>query len=82
MKKTPFVKYKKLTCPCIPQPSPQALLEDFQQELLNISDLQPHRAMMKHIKSSGRLCGLVVNVPGYISRGTGSIPGATRFSEK
>jgi hypothetical protein len=28
------------------------------------------------------LCGLVVRVPGYISRGPGSIPGATRFSEK
>jgi hypothetical protein len=29
-----------------------------------------------------RLCGLVVTVPGYRSRGPGSIPGATRFSEK
>jgi hypothetical protein len=28
-----------------------------------------------------RLCGLV-RVPGYRSRGQGSIPGATRFSEK
>jgi hypothetical protein len=28
------------------------------------------------------LCGLVVRVPGYISRGQGLIPGATRFSEK
>jgi hypothetical protein len=28
------------------------------------------------------LCGLVVRVPGYRSRGQGSIPGATRFSEK
>jgi hypothetical protein len=27
------------------------------------------------------LCGLVVRVPGYRSRGLGSIPGATRFSE-
>jgi hypothetical protein len=27
------------------------------------------------------LCGLVVRVPGYRSRGRGSIPGATRFSE-
>jgi hypothetical protein len=32
--------------------------------------------------SSDRLCGLVVRVPGYNSRGTGSIPGASRFSEK
>jgi hypothetical protein len=28
------------------------------------------------------LCGLVVRVPGCRSRGPGSIPGATRFSEK
>jgi hypothetical protein len=27
-------------------------------------------------------CGLVVSVPGYRSRGPGSNPGATRFSEK
>jgi hypothetical protein len=27
-------------------------------------------------------CGLVARVPGYMSRGPGSIPGATRFSEK
>jgi hypothetical protein len=29
-----------------------------------------------------RLCGLVARVPGYTSRGSGSIPGTTRFSEK
>jgi hypothetical protein len=29
-----------------------------------------------------RLCGLVVRVPGYRSRGPGSIPGAIRFCEK
>jgi hypothetical protein len=29
-----------------------------------------------------RLCGLVVRVPGYRSRGLGLIPGTTRFSEK
>jgi hypothetical protein len=29
-----------------------------------------------------RLCGLVARVPGYRSKGPGSIPGATRFSEK
>jgi hypothetical protein len=29
-----------------------------------------------------RLCGLVVRVPGYRSRGPGSNPGAARFSEK
>jgi hypothetical protein len=30
---------------------------------------------------SDRLCGLVVRVPGYRSRGSGSIYGATRLSE-
>jgi hypothetical protein len=29
-----------------------------------------------------RLCGLVVRVPGYRSRGQSSIPGFTSFSEK
>jgi hypothetical protein len=29
-----------------------------------------------------RLCGLMVRVHGYRSRGPGSIPGATKFSEK
>jgi hypothetical protein len=29
-----------------------------------------------------RLSGLVVRVPGYRSKGPGSLPGATRFSEK
>jgi hypothetical protein len=28
-----------------------------------------------------RLCGLVVTVPGYISRDPSSIPGATMFTE-
>jgi hypothetical protein len=28
------------------------------------------------------LCGLVVRVPGYRSRGPGSVPGAARFSDK
>jgi hypothetical protein len=29
-----------------------------------------------------RLCDLVVRVPGYRSRSPGSVPGATRFSER
>jgi hypothetical protein len=33
-------------------------------------------------KVSDRFCGLVGRVPGYRSRGPGSIPGSTRFSEK
>jgi hypothetical protein len=32
--------------------------------------------------TSDRLCGLVVRVLGYRSRGPGSIPGTTKFSEK
>jgi hypothetical protein len=36
--------------------------------------------ILDYIKDSLR--GLVVRVPGYRSRGPGSIPGATRFSEK
>jgi hypothetical protein len=33
-------------------------------------------------KKVDRLCGLVVRVPGYRSRGPDLIPGATSFSEK
>jgi hypothetical protein len=32
--------------------------------------------------SQDHLCGLVVRLPDYRSRGPGLIPGATRFSEK
>jgi hypothetical protein len=32
-----------------------------------------------NIRVDGRLCGPVVRVPGYRSRGPGAIPGATRF---
>jgi hypothetical protein len=35
-----------------------------------------------YLERNDRLCGLVVRVPGYKSREMGSIPGATRFSEK
>jgi PPE-repeat protein len=34
------------------------------------------------ITNDDHFCGLVVGVPGYRSRGLGSIPGTTRFSEK
>jgi hypothetical protein len=33
-------------------------------------------------KKEERLCGLVIRVPCYRSRGPGSIPGASRFSNK
>jgi hypothetical protein len=35
-----------------------------------------------YLERNGRLCGLVVIVPGYRSRDPGSIPGDTRFCEK
>jgi hypothetical protein len=35
-----------------------------------------------YLERNDHLCGLVVRVPGYRSRGPVSIPGATRFSEK
>jgi hypothetical protein len=35
-----------------------------------------------YIMPPDSLCGLVVRVPGYRSRGPGSIPGATKLSEK
>jgi hypothetical protein len=37
---------------------------------------------LKDIYCFNRLCGLVVRVPGFRSRGSGSVPGAARFSEK
>jgi hypothetical protein len=41
-------------------------------------------SLIRKISNYGqdRLCGLVVRVPGYRYRGRGSIPGATRFSER
>jgi hypothetical protein len=35
-----------------------------------------------YLERNDRLCGLEVKVPGFKSRGPGSIPDATRFSEK
>jgi hypothetical protein len=38
--------------------------------------------LLFYVFVADRLCGLVVRVLGYRSRGPGSIPGTTRFSEK
>jgi hypothetical protein len=38
--------------------------------------------LMNRMRLLDRLCCLVVRVPGYRSSGPGSIPGATRSSEK
>jgi hypothetical protein len=43
------------------------------------SDVEDIKSSVKKIY---RLCGLLVSVPGYRSRDPGSIPGATKFSEK
>jgi hypothetical protein len=40
------------------------------------------RGPLSLVSTTHRLCGLVVRVLGYKSRGLGSIPGAIRFSEK
>jgi hypothetical protein len=40
------------------------------------------KIILLYILIFDRLCILVIRVPGYRSRGKGSIPGATRFSEK
>jgi hypothetical protein len=37
---------------------------------------------ISYIERMDGLCGQLVRVPGYRHRGTGSIPCATRFSEK
>jgi hypothetical protein len=51
----------------------------FRLKDLNESDLQKSNI---YIAALNRLCGLVVRVLGYRAGGAGSIPGATRFSEK
>jgi hypothetical protein len=38
--------------------------------------------MLAYVEGIDRLCGLVVRVPGYTSRGPVSIPNTTRCSEK
>jgi hypothetical protein len=38
--------------------------------------------IIKILRTEDCLCGLGVRVPGYRSRDLGSIPGATRLSEK
>jgi hypothetical protein len=40
------------------------------------------RGPLSLVSTIDRLCGLVIRVPVYRSIGLGSIPGATRFSEK
>jgi hypothetical protein len=42
----------------------------------------PFAVKLNNNNNNDRLCGLVVRVPAYRPRGPGSIPGATRLSEK
>jgi hypothetical protein len=44
--------------------------------------LEPNVIIVIYYYYCDRLSGLVARVPGYRSRGLGSIPGATGFSEK
>jgi hypothetical protein len=48
--------------------------------MLPESIVQFHILISRYQEALDCLCGLVVRVPGYRSRGLGSIPGATRFS--
>jgi hypothetical protein len=51
------------------------------QILLANSRIIPHYICLLGVPGDRR-CGLVVRVPGYRFGGSGSIPGATNFSEK
>jgi hypothetical protein len=48
----------------------------------NVSLYQHNLLCFRRVVVGSSSCSLVVRVPGYRSRGLGSIPGATRFSEK
>jgi hypothetical protein len=50
------------------------------EDVYKIFEPQIVKALFQFTKD--RLCGLVVRVPGLRSRDSGSILGATRFSEK
>jgi hypothetical protein len=47
-----------------------------------VEELLRRKSSDSGLEKQDHLCGLVVRVPGYRSRGPGSIPGATRLSEK
>jgi hypothetical protein len=47
-----------------------------------VPTVETHAKYNCYVDSKDLLCGLVVGVPGYRSRGPGSIPSATRSSEK
>jgi hypothetical protein len=49
---------------------------------VDFGSLPDQSVLLSDEKGEDCLCGLVVGVPGYRSRGPGSIPGATKFSEK
>jgi hypothetical protein len=49
---------------------------------INIPSSKTYRSYLYVGMFGDSLCGLAVRVPDYRSRGPGSIPGATKFSEK
>jgi hypothetical protein len=51
-------------------------------ELVKTSNLNSLADLFTLLIIVDRLCGLLVRVPGYRSRGPGSIPSAIRLSEK
>jgi hypothetical protein len=69
----------------------EAVLHSYMLVPIQVFGVAPQMMMMMMMmmiiiiiitSATDRLCGLVVRVPGYRSRDPGSIPGATRFSEK
>jgi hypothetical protein len=50
--------------------------------LTNAVDISPPLRVCYIMTLEDRLCGLVVRIPGFRSRGPGSNPAATTFSEK
>jgi hypothetical protein len=72
----------------VPQNSAESMtLQTFNWEvrssnLSRVTDYSHWGILLSFSPLRDLLCGLVVRVPGYRSRGPGSIPGATRFSEK
>jgi hypothetical protein len=59
-----------------------ALLSNVVSTIVEAFVAVEHQLLYPCIIEWDRLCGLVVRIPGYRSRGPGSIPRAIRFSDK
>jgi hypothetical protein len=53
-----------------------------EQDAYLLRKVSPSSYISMYIYTHRRFCDLVVRVPGYISRGPGSIPDAIKFSDK